>query len=127
MGKIQLGPQNGVCYIEVSAVTCPLYRAFVMRVWPGFHPFPRKVSAVERYPLWRMSTIRRFQCNLKLNRIPWKINKKEIIINNNASVQSKTLLKMNSLMNLFWWFQYFSSISLTNFDTIQIQLLKCYF
>ena len=31
-GKIQLGPQNGVGYIEVSAIKCPLHRDFVMRV-----------------------------------------------------------------------------------------------
>ena len=62
--------------------------------------------------------------NLKLNQIPWKINKKEIIINNTASLQPTTLLKMNSLMNLFWRFQYFSSISLADFDTIRIQFLK---
>ena len=31
-GKIQLGPQNGVHYIEVSAIKCPLHRGFVMRV-----------------------------------------------------------------------------------------------
>ena len=62
--------------------------------------------------------------NLKLNQIPWKINKKEIIINNTASLQPTTLLKMNSLMNLFWRFQYFSSISSADFDTIRIQFLK---
>ena len=37
---------------------------------------------------------------LKSNQIPLKMNKKEIIINNTASLQPTTLLKMNSLMNL---------------------------
>ena len=64
--------------------------------------------------------------NLKLNQIPWKINKKKIIISNTASLQPITLLKKNFLMNLFWRFRYFSSISLTNFDTIQIRFLKCF-
>ena len=64
--------------------------------------------------------------NLKLNQIPWKINEKEIIINNTASLQPTTLLKMNSLMNLFWRFQYFSSISLADFDTRRIQFLKSF-
>ena len=58
--------------------------------------------------------------NLKLNQISWKINKKEIIINNTASLQPTTLLKMNSLMNLFWQFWYFSSISWTDFGITRI-------
>ena len=64
--------------------------------------------------------------NLKLNQISWKINKMKIIINNTASLQPATLLKMNSLMNILWRFWYFGSISLTNFDTVQIQYLKCF-
>ena len=36
---------------EVSVITCPLHRGFVMRVWVSFHPFLRKVSVVERCPL----------------------------------------------------------------------------
>ena len=36
---------------EVSVITCPLRRGFVMRVWVSFHAFLRKVSVVERCPL----------------------------------------------------------------------------
>ena len=58
--------------------------------------------------------LKAIKSNLKLNQIPWKINKK-IIINNTAILQPTTLLKMNSLMNLFWQLQYFSSILLNKF------------
>ena len=65
------------------------------------------------------SCLQAIKNNLTLNQILWKINKKETIINNTASLQLTDLLKMNSLMNLFWPFQYFSSISLTDFDKFE--------
>ena len=37
--------------LDVSAIErCPLHGGFVMRVWPSFYPFLRKVSVVERCP-----------------------------------------------------------------------------
>ena len=68
------------------------------------------LEAVTRY-LSENRCLKAIKNDLKFNQIPWKINKKEIIINNTPSLQPTTLLKMKSLMNLFWQFRYFSSIS----------------
>ena len=46
--------------------------------------------------------------NLKLNQVPWKMNKKKIIINNTTSLQPTTLLKTP------WW------IVFDNFDIFQV-------
>ena len=62
--RCQSETQKSVQYAEVSGIMCPLHRGFSMRVWPLFHPFPRKVSVIRRCPLYRMSTIRRFHSNI---------------------------------------------------------------
>ena len=45
-----------------------------MRVWLSFHPFLRKVSVVERCPLWRTSAIRRFHCTYFHLNFVWKVS-----------------------------------------------------
>ena len=42
-GFCKVRPENDVCYREVTPLKCPLHRSFVMRVWPSFHPYLRKV------------------------------------------------------------------------------------
>ena len=76
--------------------------------------------------LFEKRCLKALKNNLKLHQIPWKINKNKITITNTASLQPTTLLKMNSLIHLFWLFWYFSSIFLTHSDIIQIQFLKCF-
>ena len=55
----------------------------------------------DSFTILYMKGLKTIKNNLKLNQIPLKTNEKEIIINNTASLQPTTLLKMNSLMNLF--------------------------
>ena len=50
-GNVQLGPENGVRYREVSAIKCPLYRGTLEGKLIEINPFRRKVSAIERCPL----------------------------------------------------------------------------
>ena len=51
---------------KVSTVMCPLHIGFFY-VWPSFHSFRGKVSVIQRCPLYRMSTIRRFHCITQWN------------------------------------------------------------
>ena len=49
----------------MSAVKSLLHRGFVMRVWPSFYSFLRKMSVVERCLLYRMSAIGGFTVVLR--------------------------------------------------------------
>ena len=50
--------------MRVSAINCPLYRGFTMRVFPWFSRLKENLSAITRCPLYRVSVIERFNCNL---------------------------------------------------------------
>ena len=64
--NVQSGPGNGVRYREVPAIKCPLYRGSLKGKLIGINPFSRKVSVIERCPLYKMSAIERFHCIPKL-------------------------------------------------------------
>ena len=44
----ELGCKKNVRWRKVSVIKCPLHRRFVMRVWPSFYLFLRRVSLIER-------------------------------------------------------------------------------
>ena len=45
-GNIPSGPENSVCYREVSAIKCLLYRGSLKANLIGINPFLRTVSAM---------------------------------------------------------------------------------
>ena len=57
------GTRKAVRYREVSAIQCPLYRAFSMCICQKNGQDPRVLSVIERCPLNGMSAISRFYCN----------------------------------------------------------------
>ena len=63
LGEIFIWCKKRVRFSTVRFIFRPLYRDFLMRVWPQFIPFQVFVSALSRCPLYTLSVLYRFHCS----------------------------------------------------------------